>query len=281
MRAPIDDAVALITGASSGIGAAIARELAPRAKTLILVARRKPRLVALADELREAFRGLTVDVRTCDLTDRDGLSDMCDAVEEEHGCVDILVNNAGLGDIGVFDWAPWDKTERMLELNVRALTYLTHRLLKPMVAQKRGGILMMSSGFGLSFAPGFAGYVATKHYVTGFCESLRLELRHLGVVVTQVCPGPVATEFEEIAGNFTGVSPGPIQISAERCARVAVRGFSRGRAMVIPGAIATVLMWMAAITPRWVLRLVYAPIGKLFRERQAKARKLESGGTGL
>ena len=272
MRAPIDGSVALVTGASSGIGEEIARQLGARAKTLILVARRRERLDKLAAELRGQHDGLSVEVMPCDLTDRDALTTLVDEVLAAHE-VDVLVNNAGLGDIGMFDLAPWDKTERMLELNMRALTYLTHRLVEPMVARKRGGVLMISSGFGLSFMPGFAAYVGTKHYVSGFSECLRLELRALGVVVTQVCPGPVATEFEDVAGNFTGMRPQRfVEISAERCARSALAGFSRGKALVLPGVLYRVIMWMGAMSPRWLLRLLYAPGAKWFRRNQLASR---------
>lgn len=272
MRAPLDGSVALVTGASSGIGAELARQLGPRAKTVILVARRRERLDELAAELRALHPRLTVEVRPCDLTDREALTTLIDDILAAHE-VDVLINNAGLGDIGMFDMAPWDKTERMLELNMRALTYLTHRLASPMVERRRGGILMVSSGFGLSFMPGFAAYVGTKHYVTGFTESLRLELEPQGVIVTQVCPGPVATEFEEAAGNFTGVSAQRfVEISAERCARAAVGGFLRGKALVIPGIAFRLMMWMGVFTPRWLLRLVYAPGARWFRRRQLESR---------
>jgi uncharacterized protein len=272
MRARIDGAVALVSGASSGIGEAIARELAPRVKTLILVARRRDRLEDLAAELRAASKDLVVVVEQCDLCDRADVDRMLTSIAG-HGTVDLLVNNAGFGDVGIFELSDWDKVERMLELNVRALTYLTHRLVGPMVAQGRGGILLVSSGFGLTFLPGFAAYIGTKHYVTGFAESLRLELASAGVVVTQLCPGPVATEFEQVAGNPIGSRPQRfVEISAERCARAALRGFERGRAIVIPGAAMKLMMAMAASTPRFVMRLVYRPVAGWLRRRQLAGR---------
>jgi uncharacterized protein len=268
MRAPIDGSVALVTGTSSGIGEELARQLAARVKTLILVARRRERLDQLAEELRGRHDGLTVEVRDCDLTDRAALETLADAIAAEHE-VDILVNNAGVGHVGMFDLAGWDKTEQMVELNVRALVYLTHRFVAGMVKRGRGGVLMVSSGFGMTFMPGFAAYVGTKHFVTAFSEALRLELRSVGVVVTQVCPGPVATEFEERAGNPTGMRPQRfVEISAERCARSALAGFSRGRALVIPGVAMRFIMWMSAFTPRWLFRLFYAPAAAWLRKRQ-------------
>jgi short-subunit dehydrogenase len=272
MRPPLDDSVVLVTGASSGIGEALARELAARARVLVLVARRRDRLDKLAAELSELWPDLQIDVRRCDLCDRGELAVLCDAVDEAHGGVDILVNNAGLGDVGMFERAAWEKIEAMIELNVRALSYITHRFAAGMVKRGRGGVLMISSGFGLTFLPGFAGYVATKHFVSGLSEVMRLDLAPKGVVVTQVCPGPVATEFEEHVGNFTGrTTPAFMQISAERCARSALRGFARGRAMVVPGILMRIMMAAAALTPRFVMRLLYGPAARWLRRRQEAA----------
>ena len=271
MRPPLDGTI-LITGASSGIGEAMARELAARARTLVLVARRRERLDALREELAASHPQLGVSVQPCDLLSREATDRMLDAVASEVGPVDVLVNNAGFGDMGVFDRAEWDKTERMIRLNVESLTYLTHRLVGSMVERKRGGILMVSSGFGLEFMPGFPVYIATKHYVSALSECLRLELRSQGIVVTQVCPGPVATEFESHLGNFTGRKPpGLVEISAERCARSAIRGFARGRALIIPGVLIHLSLWIGALTPRWVKRLVYRPLATLTRRIQSGA----------
>lgn len=272
-RSPFDGGVVLVTGASSGIGEALARQLAPRAKALVLVARRKERLDALARDLEAAHgaRGLAAHVYACDVTDFAAVDRMLADVEAKIGAVDVLVNNAGFGDLGTFDHADWDKTRRMIDLNVTSLTYLTHRLVRPMVARGHGGILNVSSGFGLTFMPGFAAYLATKHYVTSFTEALRLDLQGTGVVVSQVCPGPVRTEFNDTLGNFTGRdAPKFVEISAEHAARAAIRGIDRRRALVIPGLAISFLMALAAVTPRWVLRLVYAPVATLLRKRQEK-----------
>ncbi len=271
MRPPIAGSTTLVTGASSGIGAELARQLAPRVKKLVLVARRRERLDALAKELRAAHAALEVDVHACDLADRAALAALCDALVADGG-VDILVNNAGLGDIGMFDLSDWHKNEQMIEVNVRAPTYLSHRLIGPMLARGAGGILNVSSGFGLAFLPGFGVYAATKHYLTALSEVLRLELGPARVAVTQVCPGPVATEFEELAGNFTGQSAGPVEISAEACARAALQAFERGRALVVPGAGIRTLMWLNAIAPRALKRLVFRPGASWMRGRQLTAR---------
>ncbi len=271
MKPPLDGTV-LITGASSGIGRAMALELAGRARALVLVARRAERLEELRAELVARRPDLVVSTQACDLLDRAATDRMLDAVERDVGPVDVLVNNAGFGDMGVFDRADWQKTQCMIRLNVESLTYLTHRLVGPMVERKRGGVLNVSSGFGLEFMPGFAAYIACKHYVTALTESLRLDLRSQGVVVSQVCPGPVATEFESHLGNFTGRKPPSfVEISPERCARAALRGFARGRALVIPGVAIKLLLGLGALSPRWLKRLVYIPLASLVRRAQLRS----------
>lgn len=264
MRAPIENSIAVVTGASSGIGTEIARQLAPQVKTLVLVARRKARLDALAEEL--ARDTLTIRVEPCDLADADQITDLI----ERLGPVDVLVNNAGLGDIGLFERADFAKLRLMMQVNMLGLVQLTRGLLDGMLARGKGGILNISSGFGLTFMPGAAAYVGTKHFVTSFSESLRLELGKTGVVVTQVCPGPVATEFEAIAGNPTDQAvPGFIELSAAECAAAALKGFAKGRALVVPGGWMKVIMAFARVSPRWMHRLMLRGVGRYLRKRPA------------
>lgn len=266
----LEGAVALVTGASSGIGREIARLLAPTSEVLVLVARRAPRLEALAIELRAAHPGLTVDVRPCDLGDMAALDALAAGVEADHGRVDVLVNNAGIGQIGLFEDSAVDQLDLMLRVNVLGLTRLTRRILPGMVARSRGAVLMTSSGFGLTWMPLFSAYVGSKHYVTSFAESLRAELAGTGVSITQLCPGPVATEFEAVAGNPTGQKvPGFIELSAEQCARAGVRALRSGRAMVVPGFFARIGILAGARSPRWVLRILYGLSGRLMRKRLA------------
>jgi len=272
MPKPPLDGVILITGASSGIGAALARELAPGAKAIILLARRVERLEALAAELRELNPRLTVVVKGCDLLDPAEREVAIGAIETQLGQVDVLINNAGVGDFSMFDLSSWEKNQSIIELNVTALTYLTHRLLPGMLSRGRGGVLQISSGFGLSFMPGFATYVGTKHYVTSFTESLRLEVASLGVAVSQLCSGPVRTEFEAHAADFAAPKiPSWISISAEQCARAAVHGFRRGRAIIVPGVLMKLATALGSLTPRAVLRLCYSPIAKWMRKLQHAA----------
>ena len=260
MSPPLDGVVVL-TGASAGIGAAMARQLG-QARVLVLVARRKERLEALAAELPNA------EVRACDLTDLAACEALVAGVEADHGGVDVLINNAGMGDLGLFEVAEPAKLSRMIDLNVRALTFLTRRVLPGMLERKRGGILNVSSGYGLTWMPVASAYVGTKYYVTAFTESLRSELYGTGVVVTQVNPGPVKTEFESVAGNPVGrPMPGWMQISAEQCARESLAAFRKGRALSIPGWVAWLLITSGRLSPSWVLRLMYWPLGGMLRDR--------------
>jgi short-subunit dehydrogenase len=272
MASAIDGGTILVTGASSGIGMAIARLVASRAKVLVLVARRADRLEELAKELTKAHPGLRVESIPCDLSSRPDVTKLIAEVHERKLEVDVLVNNAGVGMMGVFDRADPEKTAFMIELNVTSLTLLTLAFLRGMVDRQRGGVLNISSGFGLAVMPTFAAYCATKHYVTGFTEALRADLAGTGVTATQICPGPVATEFEQAMGNFTGMKvPGFVEISAERCARVSIRAFERNAAIVVPGITMKIVMLVNALSPRFMRRLFAGLIGRVARKKQLGA----------
>ncbi len=267
-RRAIDGGTILITGASSGIGMAIARLVAPRAKRLVLVARRAERMEALGQELVAARPELVVDVMPCDLSKRDDVTRLIEDVETRGLAVDVLVNNAGVGMMTFFEQADAAATMAMVDLNVTSVTMLTRAFLPAMVARRRGGVLNVSSGFGLAVLPMFAAYIASKHYVTGLTEALRSELVGSGVVATQVCPGPVATEFESNVGNKTGKKPPAlVEISAEQCARAAIAGFDRGRAIVVPGTVMKVVMLINALSPRFARRLFASIVGRIARKR--------------
>ena len=269
-----EQSVVLLTGASSGIGEAMALQLAPSLRTLILVARRKARLEQLAQKLRQQHSQLEVMVCECDVSDIKAIDAMLNNVATSGHHIDVLINNAGLGDLSIFDLSNWDKSLQMINLNITGLTYLTHRLVGPMVEKKKGGILNISSGFGMSFLPGMSVYIGTKHYVTGFTESLRLDLRGTGVFVSQCCPGPVRTEFEENTGNFTGhTTPSLITVDAPHAAKVALRGLAKNRAMTVPGFLMTLLLLSTHFTPRWVQRLFAAPLAPVLRKKQIASGK--------
>jgi uncharacterized protein len=272
----IDNGLVLVTGASSGIGMAIARQIASRAKTLILVARRVKILEELKAELVKANPKLNVEVFACDLADREATKGLPARLKEKSvDEVDVLVNNAGVGMMGAFDRADPDKLANMIDLNVTGPTLLTRALLPGMIERKRpGGVINISSGFGMAVMPSFAAYCATKHYMTGFTEALVSDLAGTNITVTQVCPGPVATEFEQQIGNFTGMqAPSFVEISAKRCARSAIRGFDWGRAMVIPGIVMRIVMLINALSPRFMRRVVASVLGRIARQKELSAEK--------
>jgi uncharacterized protein len=273
MGSAIDGGTVLVTGASSGIGLEIARQVAPRAKALILVARRVPRLEELKTELQKRHPDLRVEILPCDLSDREQTKRMPAELAARGLEVDVLVNNAGVGLMGMFDLADPDRVIAMIDLNVTSLTLLTRALLPGMVARGHGGILNISSGFGLGVLPSFAAYVATKHYVTGFTEALIADLAGTGVTVTQVCPGPVATEFDQQIGNWTGASaPKAVEISAEQCARASIRGFDRKRALVVPGFVIGLLLLANGMSPRFLRRALTSALGAAVRKKELAAR---------
>jgi uncharacterized protein len=273
MRSAIDGGSVLVTGASSGIGLEIARQVAPRAKTLILVARRVGRLEELKNELLEGHPQLRVEVLPCDLSDREQTKRLPGELVARGLEIDVLVNNAGVGLMGMFDLADPDRVISMIDLNVTSLTLLTRALVPGMIARGHGGILNISSGFGLGVLPSFAAYVATKHYVTGFTEALIADLAGTGVTVTQVCPGPVATEFEQQIGNWTGASaPKAVEISAAECARASIRGFDRKKPLVVPGFVISLVLLANGMSPRFVRRALATALGALARKKELAAR---------
>ncbi|HZU98577.1 MAG TPA: SDR family oxidoreductase [Planctomycetota bacterium] len=264
MRPPIDGARALVTGASSGIGREFAQQLAPRVRSLVLVARRVERLEDLKRELQEKRPQLEVRLDPVDLSDRAAT----EAFLERLGPVDLVVNCAGLGDVGLFDGSEWKKIEQMLRVNVEALTLVCHRVLPGMIERRSGGILNVSSGFGLHFMPGVSVYAASKHYVTGLTESLRAELAGTGVVISQLCPGPVKTEFEEVAVSIPGFEiPAIFEISAETCVRSGLRGYAKGRALVVPGLLMKVAVPLGLVFPRPLRRWFLGLIARRYRRR--------------
>lgn len=257
---------ALVTGASAGIGREIARALAREVGTMVLIARRKDRLDELAAELTKIRPELRVVVRAVDLADRAATGAMIDGLEREGVHVDVLVNNAGFGDYGLFEKSGWTKTEQMLELNVVSMTFLLHRLVSPMVGRGFGAVLNVGSTAGMFALPGFATYAASKAYVNLLSEALHAELTGTGVTVTVLCPGPVPTEFQGVAGS-TGKNPMPkaFHIDATQCAEEAVRALKAGEARLIPGAAVRAAMLSVEALPKPVLRAAAAQMGKRAR----------------
>ncbi len=259
---------ALVTGASAGIGREIARVLAREVGTLILVARRRERLEELAGDLTASQCKLRVVVRAVDLVDRAATAAMLDGLEREGVAVDVLVNNAGFGDYGLFEKSGWTKLEQLLELNVVSCTYLLHRLVPPMVGRGHGAILNVGSSAGMFPTPGLAVYSASKAYVNLLSEALYAELAGTGVTVTVLCPGPVPTEFQEVAGT-AGRNPMPkaFHVDALRCAEEAVAALKEGKPRLIPGAGMRAAMLPVESLPKAVVRQIATQMGKKVRER--------------
>jgi short-subunit dehydrogenase len=251
---------ALITGASSGLGAEFARQLAPGAETLVLVARRGEHLDALKGELEVGHPGLKVFVYVMDITRENQNRDFIGWLEREKIRVNFLINNAGMGDRGPFASGDWAKMHAMIELNVVALTRLTHHLLPVLREGGRGAILNVSSIAGLLPLPDMAVYAATKAYVNSFSDGLRMELRGTGLTVTSVLPGPAETEFGRVASRGTGEpeweSPEALYVSVEEVVRRALVAVAQNRARVIPGWKVALLMGVAVALPLGVLRVI-------------------------
>jgi uncharacterized protein len=253
----IDGCSALITGASAGIGREFAGQLAGRARSLTLVARREQKLNQLRDELRQQYPNLTVHIRKTDLADLAQLKELMAWLDYEKTDVDLLINNAGLGDLGPFATSDPIRDEQIMLVNMVALTSLTRHLLPQMIARKRGGILNVSSSAGFLPIPIFAIYAATKAYVTSFSEALRAELRGTGVSVCALCPGPVHTEFQEVAkrpGGQRENGPEFIHVSVEQVVRDALTALEADRPLVIPGLPMKIGMFLVRITPMPILR---------------------------
>lgn len=224
--------VTLITGASAGIGAELARVFAEHGHELVLVARREDRLAALADEIAKGGRPRPI-VLTADLGQRDAVA----KIEAQLSLLDlepaIVVNNAGFGLLGRAATLSRDEQLAMIDLNIRALTELSLAFLDS-IARHRGGILNVASIAAFMPGPGMAVYYASKAFVLSFSEALHQELSERGVKVTTLCPGPVPTEFQACAGLGDRM-PNVLALPAERVARIGYDGLMRGKRVVVAG----------------------------------------------
>jgi len=254
---------ALVTGASAGLGAEFARQLAPYAHALVLVARRNDRLEELRAELTEKFPRLSVYIYAIDLADEGARRTFAGWLHDQGLRIDFLVNNAGLGDHGAFESGEWERLRPMLDVNITALTHLTHLLLPGMRSTGRAAILNVSSVAGFFPLPNMAVYAATKAYVTSFSEALRMELRDTGISVTALCPGPVPTEFfdvatrpgeEDHAAHFETMPA--FKVTPAEAVRAGLEAVARDRARVVPGIILAVAVAIAAVVPFFVVRQI-------------------------
>jgi short-subunit dehydrogenase len=254
----LDGCSAVITGASAGIGRELARQLVGRAKLVILVARRRDRLEQLRSELLRANRALQVEIREVDLSNLEQTVQLAGWLANEP--IDFLVNNAGLGDHGSFATSDPVRANEQIQVNALALTALTRAVLPRMIAQKRGAILNVSSSAGFLPLPDLAVYAATKAYVTSFSEAIRAETRGLGITVTALCPGPVHTEFAQVADREQQrrkVRTSPAHVSVEEVARAGLSAIERDQALAVPGIAVKILMTIVRALPLAVLRAAW------------------------
>jgi uncharacterized protein len=252
---PSPSSTAVVTGASSGIGADIARELAERGHGVTLVARREDRLRELADEL--AGDGANVEVIACDVADSTARAGLFDEVEQRGLTVDILVNNAGLGTVGSVTKTSVDDEINQVRVNVEAVIDLTTRAVQQMVPRGRGAILNVGSTAGFHPFPGQVGYAATKAFVKTYTEGLRGELAGTGVTVALLCPGPVRTEFLKNAGMderaFADAFPKFLWMPSREVARTGVDALDGDRGTVIAGLPSQISTRLFQFMPRRVL----------------------------
>jgi short-subunit dehydrogenase len=249
------DETVLITGASSGIGWELAKCFAAEGCRLILLARKRQALQALADELREAHKTQS-EVLPADLTEPDAPARVFRHLEANGTKVDVLVNNAGFGAYGRFATVEHTRPLEMLQVNITALTHLTWLFLPGMIERKRGGILNVGSTAGFQPGPLMAVYFATKAYVLSFTEAIAEEVAGTGATVTVLCPGPTATNFGERAKARVPRRLSRVSMSAECVARIGHRAFRNGRVVAVAGWQNQFLSSSVRFVPRILVRKV-------------------------
>jgi short-subunit dehydrogenase len=240
--------VALITGASAGLGVDFARQLSAQGKRLVLVARRKDRLEALAAELGNA-RAIELDLSAAGATGR-LMSDL--AAHGEH--VELLVNNAGFGLTGRFAALDGRRQRQMIDLNCGALVELAHAVLPAMIERQSGAILNVASTAAFQPGPGMAVYFATKAFVLSFSEALHEEVKNRGVRVSALCPGPTATEFGVVAGFGPSNPSSKLAAASGPVVAAGLKGLERNQAIVIPGLMNKSTAQAHRFLPRGIVR---------------------------
>jgi uncharacterized protein len=251
---PSPNTTVLVTGASAGIGAELARKLAARGHHLTIVARREDRLRELAAELEPKY-GIEVAIEACDLSDTDERTALIQRLRRRKRSLAGLCNNAGYGSFGRFWELDLDREMQEVRINVEALHHLTGAFVGEMVARGEGAILNTGSLAGMQPQPSNTTYAATKAFVNSFSEALHAELAGTGVSCTALCPGPVKTEFTEVAGvdHLEGGVPSFLWATSEEVAESAVNGMVKGKRTVLPTAGDRVAGALGRYAPRTVL----------------------------
>jgi uncharacterized protein len=240
---------ALITGASSGLGADFARQLAARGCQLVLVARRADRLRELQQEI-STRHATSVDCIAMDLVEADAPQRLYDQLNGMGRPIDVLINNAGQGLYGEFTTVSWASLQQMLTLDIVALTHLTRLFAADMVKRRSGHILLVASIGAFQPTPTYAVYSAAKSYVLSLGEALHYELRQTGVQCTVLCPGVTRTEFFDVAGQRETAYQRLTMMDSSTVARIGLEAMLRGRSSVVAGRFNALLAWGTRLLPR-------------------------------
>ena len=253
---------ALVTGASSGLGSSFAKQLAAMGADLVITARRADRLEKLAAEIA-ARHGVKVAVITLDLGAPDAARRLFEKTEGAGIAIDVLVNNAGFACYGAFTETPLERIESLIAVDVLALTGLTHLFARAMLARGQGWVLNVASFAAYMPVPNYAAYAAAKAYVRNFSEAVAHELRDTGVRVMSLCPGGVATEFWEVAGQAE--PPAVMKMlmdTPDEVARIGLGALFRGRRNIVAGILNALGAWSTRLGPRrFVVRIAAALTG--------------------
>lgn len=262
VRQSVQGKLALVTGASAGIGLALAEQLAASGANLVLTARRSDRLKALAERLRGEY-GVETQIIAADLAEPATPQQLFSATEGSGLTIDILINNAGFGYYGEFvkGDAAWQR--KMVDLNCAAVVHLTNLFLPKMVERRHGHLMIVASTASYQPLAYMATYAATKVFDRFLAEALAHEVADSGVKVSALCPGPTDSEFNEVAGLHQ--IPGRKSQSAEEVARLGLEGLVEGKSWVIPYTAGKVMVFMQRLAPR---RLVSGAAAKMFRPKE-------------
>jgi uncharacterized protein len=254
---------ALVTGASGGLGADFARQLASRGANLILVARREEQLRLIAAEIEKTY-SVSAQIAALDLVAPGAPETLYRQLQEKGTRVDILVNNAGFGIFGEFASVPWEREKAMLELDIITLTHMTKLFIPDMLARRSGYILQVSSIGAYQPSPTYATYSAAKAYVLSMGEAINYELRQSGVSVTVVSPGVTKTEFLNVAGQSPTLYQRLVMMESPTVARIGIDAMLRRRSSVVPGFLNS----LTAFSTRFMPRRLQAAAANLLMQRK-------------